>query len=89
MLTGGKFSLADWYRPQVIFFCEPDQLRERFRERTAGFQQDLTAAIERGEAVQKGGLPGFEGHGYFAALRIQRTACKLHLAAAAAENKDA
>ncbi|MBR4457889.1 MAG: transcription-repair coupling factor [Clostridia bacterium] len=52
VLTGGRFSLADWYRPQVIFFCEPDQLRERFRERTAGFQQDLTAAIERGEAVQ-------------------------------------
>ncbi len=52
VLTAARCTLADWYHPDVVFLCEPDQLRERFREREAGFRQDLTAAIERGEAVR-------------------------------------
>ena len=45
-------TLADWVQPEIVFLYEPDQLRERMRTRKAGFLQDLTAAIERGEAVK-------------------------------------
>ena len=46
------FTLADWYQPQLVFFVEPDQLRQRCQDRQKGFAQELTAAMERGEAVQ-------------------------------------
>ncbi len=45
-------TLTDWIQPDIVFLFEPDQLRERMRTRQAGFLQDLTAAIERGEAVK-------------------------------------
>lgn len=53
VLTDHTATLLDWFRPQVIVLCEPDSLRERSKERLAGFQQELTAAMERGEAVQE------------------------------------
>ena len=46
-------TLADWVQPEIVFLFEPDQLRERMRTRQAGFMQDLTAAMERDEAVKE------------------------------------
>ena len=51
VLTDHTQTLIDWYRPQVILLSQPDQLRERTKERITGFAQDLESAIERGEAV--------------------------------------
>lgn len=51
VLTDHTHTLMDWYRPQVIFLCQPDQLRERAKERLIGFSQDVIGAMERGEAV--------------------------------------
>ncbi len=52
VLTDRTSTLLDWFKPQVIVLVEPDQLRERTHERMTGFQEDLNAAIERGEAVR-------------------------------------
>ena len=51
VLTREVCTVQDWYRPDVVFLCEPDALRERMKERAAGFAQDLAAAVDRGEAV--------------------------------------
>ena len=53
VLTDETSTLLDWYRPQVVVFSEPDGLRERARERLAGFAEDLKGAMERGEAVRE------------------------------------
>ncbi len=52
ILTEHTTTLTDWFEPEMVFFCEPDQLRGRCEERLQGFGQDLTAAMDRGEAVQ-------------------------------------
>ena len=51
VLLPETFSLTDWFHPDLIMLCEPDSLRERCRERSVGFSEDLATAIERGEAV--------------------------------------
>ncbi len=53
VLTEQVRTLLDWYRPQVVVLVEPEQLRERNRERLEGFRQELTASMERGEAVRE------------------------------------
>ena len=53
VLQEDSHTLLDWYAPDLIFLYEPDQLRDRMRIRQAGFLQDLTAAMERGEAVRR------------------------------------
>ncbi len=52
VLTDDTATLLDWYRPELILLLQPDQLRERARERIAGFQEELSSAMERCEAVQ-------------------------------------
>ncbi len=52
VLTDRVSTLLDWYQPQVVVLSEPDALRERAKERMAGFAEDVAAAMERGEAVQ-------------------------------------
>ena len=44
-------ALTDWFRPDLVILCDPDSLRQRCRERSVGFSEDLASAIERGEAV--------------------------------------
>ena len=56
VLTEHTASLLDWYRPDLILLCEPDRMRTRMEERLQGFAEDLSAAMERREAV-----PGQEG----------------------------
>ncbi len=53
VLTPEASSLTEWYQPQLVFFCEPDQLRQRSQDRLQGFARDLTAAMDRGEAVKE------------------------------------
>lgn len=53
VLLPRTFTLTDWFRPDYVILCEPDSLRERCKERSTGFAEDLTTAIERGEAVQE------------------------------------
>ncbi|MBR6953527.1 MAG: transcription-repair coupling factor [Clostridia bacterium] len=53
VLQPRSWSLTDWYQPQLVFFCEPDQLRQRFQDRQKSFAQDLLAAMDRGEAVRE------------------------------------
>ena len=48
-------TLADWYHPDLVILCNPDQLRDRCKERQTGFAVDLEAAVDRGDA-----LPGQE-----------------------------
>ncbi|MBR3494306.1 MAG: transcription-repair coupling factor [Clostridia bacterium] len=48
----GMTGLLDWYKPQLILLWEPETLRLRTADKRASYAQDLTAAIERGEAVQ-------------------------------------
>ncbi len=45
--------LQDIFCPEIVIFCEPDQLRSRIQERQAGFAEDLRGAMERGEAVKE------------------------------------
>ena len=52
-LTKKTAGIADWFRPDLILLCEPDKIRERVQERLAGFQEDLTSAMSRGEAVRE------------------------------------
>ena len=52
VLTENPGTVCDWFRPDLILLCEPDRLRTRIEERLQGFAEDLTSAIERGEAVR-------------------------------------
>ena len=51
VLTEKTGSVCDWFEPDLVLLCEPDRLRTRVEERLQGFAQDLTSAMERGEAV--------------------------------------
>ena len=51
VLTDHTATVLDWFRPDVVFLCAPDQLRDRADERQRGFGEDLASAMERGEAV--------------------------------------
>ena len=53
VLTEKTGSVCDWFEPDLVLLCEPDRLRTRVEERLQGFVQDLTSAMERGEAVQE------------------------------------
>ena len=53
VLTENTGSVCDWFEPDLVLLCEPDRLRTRVEERLQGFAQDLTSAMERGEAVQE------------------------------------
>ena len=53
VLTERTGTVCGWFRPELILLCEPDRLRTRTEERNAGFAEDLTAAIARGEAVHE------------------------------------
>ena len=53
VLTDKTATLLDWFRPDAVFLCAPDQLRDRSTERLRGFAEDLSSAMERGEAVQE------------------------------------
>ena len=53
VLTDHTSVLTDWFQPDVVFLCAPDQLRDRADERLRGFSEDLSSAMERGEAVQE------------------------------------
>lgn len=79
VLTDETWTLLDWFQPQVVVLVEPDQLRERSRERLSGFEQELTAAMERGEAVreQAGLLMGWDELLPRLANMRQVTACDL------------
>ncbi|MBQ8160419.1 MAG: transcription-repair coupling factor [Clostridia bacterium] len=52
VLTDTPASLFDWYQPEITLYMDPAGLRRRCDERQKGFLTDLTAAMERGEAVQ-------------------------------------
>jgi len=52
VITDKTSTLLDWYRPDMVLLCQPDQLRERAEERLRGFGEELRSAMERGEAVQ-------------------------------------
>ena len=52
VLTDQTGSVCDWFRPDLILLCEPDRIRTRIEERNAGFAEDLSSAMARGEAVQ-------------------------------------
>ncbi|MGN0777766.1 MAG: transcription-repair coupling factor [Aristaeellaceae bacterium] len=62
VLTDHTATLLDWFRPEVVLLCAPDQLRDRAEERQRGFGEDLSSAMERGEAVlaQQSLLMGWE-----------------------------
>ena len=51
VLTENTSTLVDWYQPEIVLLCEPDQLRRRTEERRTGFAEDLHGAMSRGEAV--------------------------------------
>ena len=51
VLTEHTAALTDWFEPEVVILWEPDRIRTRTEERLQGFQEDLTNAISRGEAV--------------------------------------
>ena len=51
LLTDHVTVLSDWFRPDLVVYCNPDQLRERCKERNTGFSVDLEAAIDRGDAL--------------------------------------
>jgi len=51
VLTGNTADLLDWARPDAILLWEPDRIRNRTEERLNGFREDLTSAMNRGEAV--------------------------------------
>ncbi|MBQ6060184.1 MAG: transcription-repair coupling factor [Clostridia bacterium] len=53
VLTEKTGSVCDWFEPDLVLLCEPDRLRTRVEERLQGFAQDLTSAMERGEAVRE------------------------------------
>ncbi len=51
VLTESTGTLLDWYQPDIVLLCEPDQMRKRTEERRNGFAEDLHGAMTRGEAV--------------------------------------
>lgn len=53
VLTDARYTLLDWYDADMVFLWQPDQLRDRTKERINGFNEDLHSAMERGEAVQE------------------------------------
>lgn len=53
VLTDARYTLLDWYDADMVFLWQPDQLRDRAKERINGFNEDLHSAMERGEAVQE------------------------------------
>ncbi|MBQ7849677.1 MAG: transcription-repair coupling factor [Clostridia bacterium] len=62
VLTENTSTIVDWFRPDVVILTEPDHLRTRAEERQRSFGEDLTGAMERGEAVrdQQGLLMSWE-----------------------------
>ena len=53
VLTEKTARIIDWFRPELILLYEPDRLRTRVEERTAGFAEDLASAMARSEAVKE------------------------------------
>ncbi len=53
VVTETPRTLLDWYQPEIVVLCEPEQLRKRTEERMAGFGEDLFGAMSRGEAVKE------------------------------------
>ena len=52
VLTDETVTLLDWFQPEIILLCQPDQLRDRCEERLRGFGEELQSAMDRGEAVK-------------------------------------
>ncbi len=52
VLEQNPASVCEWFRPDLVLLCEPDRIRTRIEERLQGFAEDLTSAMERGEAVK-------------------------------------
>ncbi|MBQ2954656.1 MAG: transcription-repair coupling factor [Clostridia bacterium] len=53
VLTEKTGTIMDWYQPEIVVLCEPEQLRKRAGERVQGFGEDLFGAMSRGEAVRE------------------------------------
>ncbi|MBR3764789.1 MAG: transcription-repair coupling factor [Clostridia bacterium] len=53
VVTEATSTLLDWYQPDIIVLCEPEQLKKRTEERITGFNEDLLGAMGRGEAVKE------------------------------------
>ncbi|MBQ9307917.1 MAG: transcription-repair coupling factor [Clostridia bacterium] len=53
VLLDTVYTVTDWFQPDLVLLCEPDGLRDRCKERAAGFSETLSNAMERGEAVQE------------------------------------
>lgn len=53
VLTDDTATVLDWFQPDMVVLCQPDQLRDRSEERLRGFGEDLQSAMSRGEAVQE------------------------------------
>ena len=53
VLTDDTATVVDWFQPEVILLSDPDMLRKRAEERRNGFNEDLEAAMGRGEAVRE------------------------------------
>ena len=53
VLTDESATVIDWFQPEIILLSDPDMLRKRAEERRNGFNEDLEAAMGRGEAVRE------------------------------------
>ena len=68
--------LADWFKDSVVFLDRPDQLKEAAQSRMTAFEEELKAALERGEVVRE--QPGLLYH-YDEAARALDNRCVVTL----------
>jgi len=52
VLSEETVTVFDWLKNCVIFWDQPDQLKDRAEARMLGFQEELLQAMERGDAVK-------------------------------------
>lgn len=52
VITEKQFTLLDFFRPDVVLLINPPSLQERCSEHLQGFSEELSSAMERGDAVQ-------------------------------------